>query len=227
MGGGARPPRQAQGSKGNQPAKKATVRGRSGPTKAERLAAAERARRRKALRKRALIGGVAVLLFGAVAGVMINNRRASNRTISRLEAGSCEFDRRSDPTAPAPNNHVPNPTYKVNPPAGGDHLVNPSPAGKFTADNAPPDGQIVHSLEHGYVVIWYRPDIPAEAQTQLQQVTDRYSKDVLLVPRASLPKPVATTAWGRRLLCDGVEPQGLDRFVTSYRNQGPEKVPHD
>jgi len=50
---------------------------------------------------------------------------------------------------------------------------------------------------------------------------------VLLVPRASLPKPVATTAWGRRLLCDGVEPQGLDRFVTSYRNQGPEKVPHD
>ena len=226
MGGGGRPPRKPQGAKAASPAKKAAPRERSGPTRAERMAAAQKARRRKALRTRVLIGGVVLLLVGALAAVIINNRREASETISRLEAGSCQFDRESDTTSAPPNNHVPNPTYEVNPPAGGDHLTSPSPAGIYTAENLPPDGQLVHSLEHGYVVIWYRPDLPAEAQTQLREVTEKYSKDVLLVPRPTLPKPVAATAWERRLLCDDADVAALDLFVDSFRNEGPEKVPH-
>ena len=224
-GGGSKSPRPAQGPKQAPKAKKAP-RERSGPTQAERLAAAERARRRKARRTRALIAGVPILLVGSLAAFMINNRLASQRLISRLEAGSCDFDRRADPTAREPNNHVPSPAYEVNPPAGGNHLITPSPAGTYTAENTPPDGQLVHSLEHGFVVIWYRPDLPPEGQAQLRQVTDKHTKDVLLVPRPSLPTPVAASAWERRLLCDSVEVPALDRFVTSYRNKGPEKVEH-
>ena len=226
VGGGSKPPRPAQGPKQAPKAKKAAPRERSGPTQAERLAAAERARCRKVLRTRALIAGVLLLLVGSLAASMISNRRASAKLISQLEAGSCEFDRRADPTAREPNNHVPSPAYEVNPPAGGNHLITPSPAGTYTAENTPPDGQLVHSLEHGFVVIWYRPDLPPEGQAQLRQVTDKHTKDVLLVPRPSLPTPVAASAWERRLLCDSVEVPALDRFVTSYRNKGPEKVEH-
>lgn len=222
LGGGSRP-----GAKTTPPAtKKPPPRERSGPTKAERLAAAERARRRKALRTRVVVGGVVLLLIGAVAAVVINNRRSSSETVSRLEAGSCQFDRSADPDAGAGRNHVASPTYEVNPPAGGDHLPTPAPAGTYTPQNTPPDGQVVHSMEHGYVIVWYRPDLAADAQAQVRQVTDKHAKDVLVVPRASLPKPVAATAWGRRLLCDRVEPAALELFVTTYRNQGPEKVPH-
>ncbi len=225
-GGGSKPHSPAQGPKQAPKAKKAAPRERSRPTQAERFAAAERARRRKTLRTRALIAGVIILLVGSLAAFMIRNRLASSRLISQLEAGSCEFDRRADPTAPEPNNHVPTPVYEVNPPAGGNHLVTPSPARIYTAENTPPDGQLVHSLEHGFVVIWYRPDLPDEAQAQLREVTEKHAKDVLLVPRPSLPMPVAATAWERRLLCDSVEVPALDRFVTSYRNKGPEKVEH-
>ena len=221
LGGGSRP-----GAKTTPPPAKKPPRERSGPTKAERLAAAERARRRKALRTRVVVGGVVLLLIGAVAAVVINNRRSSSETVSRLEAGSCQFDRSADPDAGAGRNHVASPTYEVNPPAGGNHLPTPAPAGTYTPQNTPPDGQVVHSMEHGYVIVWYRPDLAADAQTQVRQVTDKYAKDVLVVPRASLPKPVAATAWGRRLLCDRVEPAALELFVTTYRNQGPEKVPH-
>ena len=110
--------------------------------------------------------------------------------------------------------------------SGGDHLVQPSPAGVYTAQQLPPDGQLVHSLEHGYVILWYKPDLTPEALDQLKAVTDKHSRDVLLVPRQSLPVPVAATAWHKRLLCQQLEPAALETFVTEFRNKGPEKVEH-
>jgi hypothetical protein len=120
-----------------------------------------------------------------------------------------------------------NVTYEVNPPSGGDHNPSPSPAGVFTVDNTPPDAQIVHSLEHGYVTIWYRPDVDSATLDGLKAVASKYSRDVLVVPRASLEQPVAATAWHRRLLCERPDAEGLERFVKEYRNKGPEKVPHE
>ncbi|HEX2273045.1 MAG TPA: DUF3105 domain-containing protein [Acidimicrobiales bacterium] len=220
----------ADSGKGRSPAPAAKsqrpVKERSGPTRAERLAAAQRARRRKALRTRAIVAGVVLLVVGVVVAVVVSNRTANEATISRLEAGSCEFDRRSDRDSGPGRNHVPNPTYSVNPPAGGDHDPQAASAGNFTAESTPTDGQIVHAMEHGYVVLWYKPDVPADAQTRLRDLFAKHSRDVLLVPRASLPTPVAATAWERRLLCGDADIAALDLFITSFRNQGPEKVPH-
>jgi len=176
----------------------------------------------------ALIVGVVVLLVGSLAAFMINNRRASNKLISSLEAGSCKFDRRADRMSPPPNNHVPSPAYKVNPPAGGNHDPNAAQAGKYEAADAPPEAQIVHALEHGYVAIWRQPDVPKKDLDTITKVFDRYENDVLVVPRASLPSgtKVAVTAWGERLLCQNAELGPLTEFVKKYRNEGPEKVPH-
>ena len=38
----------------------------------------------------------------------------------------------------------------------------------------PPDAQIVHSLEHGYIAIWYRPDIGPAQLGDLQGLANRY-----------------------------------------------------
>ncbi|HEX2043646.1 MAG TPA: DUF3105 domain-containing protein [Acidimicrobiales bacterium] len=208
----------APATKGQRPAKE-----RSGSTRAERLAAAQRARRRRTLRNRAMVAGVVLVVVGAIVAVVMSNRRSAEATIDRLEEGSCQFDRRSDRDDGPGRNHVPNPTYSVNPPSGGNHDPQAASAGNFTAETVPSDGQIVHAMEHGYVVLWYKPDLPADAQTRLREVFSRHAGEVLLVPRPSLPKPVAATAWGRRLLCDDVEVAALDLFVTSFRDQGPEK----
>jgi hypothetical protein len=206
----------------------AKAREKTGPTRAERLAAAETARRRKATRTRALISLAAVAILVLLVTTIVASRRSNDRAVAKLEAsGSCKYDTKTDTDNGAGNNHVTGDVkYDTNPPSGGNHNPTPAPAGIFTADNTPPDSQLVHSLEHGYVIIWYRPDLPSTQLDDLKSLTGRYSKDVLLVPRASLGQPVAATAWHRRLLCSQTDLQSLESFVTSYRNQGPEKIPH-
>lgn len=77
---------------------------------------------------------------------------------------------------------------------GGDSLKDAASAGEFSGANVPPDGQVVHALEHGYVALWYRPDTPAETLDTLRGVRNEFDRDVLLLPRANLPVAVAATA---------------------------------
>ncbi len=200
---------------------------RTKPTKAERMAAVRRARRRKALIVRVAVAGIAAVVVVGVAARVVGGRKESGDVRRQLTAGSCTFDTRADPTDPAPANHVANPTYRVEPPAGGNHSPQAAPARTYTEDQVPPDGQLVHALEHGYVILWHRPDLSREDRAALQEVADRHEQDVLVVPRPRLPTPVAATAWGNRLLCRTMEADALDLFTREYRNKGPERVPHE
>ena len=229
---GRRPPAAQRPQPGRQPAaKQGPARGPSAPrkpTRAERLEAARRARRRKALAVRLGIAAVVAALLGALAVKLVSDRREAAAAESRLTKGSCDVDTRSDPTDRAGANHVPNATYRVDPPAGGNH--DPEVAGSDTdlygEGGVPPDGQLVHALEHGYVIFWYKPAVRGQELDELRQVAERHDRDVLVVPRPSMRPRVAATAWGRRLLCDKLEAGPLGEFVVRYRNKGPEKVPH-
>ncbi len=200
---------------------------RTKPTKAERIEAARRARRRKTLMVRGAVAGIAAVIVVGVAARVVANRSESRDVRRQLTAGSCTFDTRADPTDPSPANHVPNPTYRVEPPAGGNHSPQAAPARTYGDDQVPPDGQLVHAMEHGYVILWHRPDISGPDRDALRRVADRHERDVLVVPRPQLSTPVAATAWGNRLLCRAMEPDALDLFTREYRNKGPEKVPHE
>lgn len=230
---GSRPPAKRPGQPAGAPKAAASAPGpkareRTGPTRAERLAAAEAARRRKATRNRAMIAGGLAAVLALLTITIINSRRSEQRVISALESsGNCDYDTRTDSDAGTGSNHVNgNVSYQVDPPSGGDHNPSPSPPGVFTVDNTPPDAQIVHSLEHGYVAVWHRTDLAPADLDRLKDLAANYSRDVLLVPRATLGPPVAATAWHRRLLCQRLDVEALDRFVTEYRNKGPEKIPH-
>jgi hypothetical protein len=118
------------------------------------------------------------------------------------------------------------PTYRVNPPSGGDHLSQSTGPGVFAGLNVLPDGVVVHALEHGYVVLWHRGDTPVADITTIRDVQAKYPRDALVVERKDLPGPVAATAWKQRLLCDGADAEQLSDFVEKARNKGPEKVPH-
>ena len=124
----------------------------------------------------------------------------------------------------APNNHVPSPTYAVDPPAGGNHLSASASAGAYVGTAVPSDGLLVHSLEHGYVVVWHQPGLDAAAKRALVDLQERNDPDVILVERASVPGQVAATAWGERLLCGQSEPEAVQRFVDEHVGNGPEDV---
>lgn len=175
--------------------------------------------------RRGIVIGAVVLAAAVVASVVISNRRASERTVNRLEAGACSFDRRGDSDRGQGRNHVGTaPRYDVDPPAGGDHLGSAAQPG-FYAEAAPDDGQLVHALEHGDVVLWHRPDAAPATLEALRDIANRYDDDVLVVPRESLVSEVSATAWQRRLLCPAFERAAIQLFVESYRDEGPESEP--
>jgi Protein of unknown function (DUF3105) len=118
------------------------------------------------------------------------------------------------------------PRYTVDPPSGGDHVSPSVGPGAYQGDNVPPDGVLVHSLEHGYVILWHGPGIPEEDLGDIEDVRQEYRRDVIVVERPSLSVPVAATAWGHRLLCQAADPAELAEFVEERRNQAPEKIPH-
>lgn len=203
--------------------------GKTKQTREERLEAARQARRRKATMVRAGVAGVVVVLVVIVAVVVVGNNNDAKATKNQLTAGStCTYDTKADALDPAPANHTPPASYTVDPPAGGDHDPTPAAAGVYGGDGppAPPDAQIVHALEHGYVAVWYRPDISAADLTAVRGAFDAFPNDVLVVPRPSLKGKTAATAWGRRLLCTDIEASRLTDFTRLYRNKGPERIPH-
>lgn len=151
--------------------------------------------------------------------------------------GGCKTDTRMDVYSAPESVHIDRPQYKgpfkspakykVNPPSGGDHVSQSLGPGYYDdVDDLPPDDLLVHSLEHGYVVLWYKPDAPAEDIRDIKEVQKGYPRDVLVVSRPSMPVNVAATAWGHRLLCKKGDPAVLADFVRKRRNKAPERIPH-
>jgi hypothetical protein len=70
-------------------------------------------------------------------------------------------------------------TYPSIPPTSGPHAPVTQGAGVY--DSAPPLDQVIHSLEHGSVVIWYDPAAGGE---ELQKIKDFYAGEdhVIVAP---------------------------------------------
>jgi len=79
----------------------------------------------------------------------------------------------------------------------------------------------VHALEHGTVVIWYQPTIPADELSVIRRAVNNFDSDVILSPNAQLSDPVVATSWARLKAYDGADPE-IEQFIATYRNRGPE-----
>ena len=194
------------------------------PTQQERWEAERRQKRR---RRRLQQAAVAVVLLGVVAGVVtwqVNIRRNESRAIAALTSGTCAFDRESD--RGRVNQHAVQVGFRVEPPSGGVHAPTAASPGVFQAGEAPPDGQLVHAVEHGDIIIWHR-GLPESEIGSLGSLVDARPDDVFLVERPTLPTAVAVTAWHKRLLCEDVEVTALRQFISRYADKGPERQPDD
>jgi len=192
------------------------------PTKAQRLQAARVARERQARFRRLGLIALLVLLVGGVVVAGLANAKSQSgsktRLASVLTTGGCKTDTRSDPG----RDHVENALYKVDPPSGGDHDPSPANAGIYEPGEVPGEPHLVHSLEHGFIILWYQRNLPPADVDKLKDLTDRYSTSTLLVPRDSIGVPVAATAWHRRLRCPGFQETPLVEFIKAYKDKGPE-----
>lgn len=137
---------------------------------------------------------------------------------------------KGEPSAPRIEGraHVERPVdYRSNPPTSGPHLPVPAPEGAYA--KAPPSEALVHSLEHGRVILQFDPEVPEDVKTELKRMYDRDRYHVLLTPnQTGMPFEVAATAWGRYIGCPRAEPRAYEAitgFRDAFRDQGPEFVP--
>lgn len=108
-------------------------------------------------------------------------------------------------------------------PTSGIHDRVPIDPGFYTARQRPT--QLVHSVEHGHIVIYY--DAPgADAMSTLKDWTSLFGghwDGVVAVPSSGLGKAVVLTAWRKILKLDSFEPAAAAAFIDTYRGRGPEK----
>ena len=100
--------------------------------------------------------------------------------------------------------------------------------------------QVVHNEEHGAVVMWWGPKVPASTVDQLQAFYNKSSDGMFGTPYPSLGNKIALTAWtgdpnayyvnhnygiGHIAICPTFDEKAFAAFRDAYRGKGPEGIP--
>lgn len=120
-------------------------------------------------------------------------------------------------------------TYKNDPPISGDHWAGPTPPGFYKLGEQEaywlPE-RLVHSLEHGNIVIYYDPDkVTAQQQADLANLSKRYAggfSGVISAPRKDEKNPIVLTAWEWVWRLPAYDKANIDRFIREFVGNGPE-----
>jgi Protein of unknown function (DUF3105) len=125
--------------------------------------------------------------------------------------------------------------YDSNPPTNGRHYEIPAEDGLYY--DAPPDEALVHTLEHGRVLVWVKPGLPQDVRETIRALFDEDDYQMVVVPRRNMEPAVAATAWnrdpdpggtGQTLSCPEWNDNVVDAIRTfrdEHRSNGPEPVP--
>ncbi|MDD9925191.1 MAG: DUF3105 domain-containing protein, partial [Rhodospirillaceae bacterium] len=121
--------------------------------------------------------------------------------------------------------HVPAGTqinYGTNPPTSGPHFIHWVNPGFYETSKG--RSNLVHSLEHGMIVIYYDQPSAEDLET-LKRWTALFTgpwSGIVSVRRAGLGEKVILTAWRRILRLDRLETEAAAAFIDAYRGRGPE-----
>lgn len=120
--------------------------------------------------------------------------------------------------------------YKTDPPTSGPHFTQPAPWGMSEVEI--PDEQLVHNLEHGGVVITYKPDLPDKDIDTLKVIAanltmrDEQSSNkgfkVILAPRAANKSAVQLSSWRYSLTLGSIDQAKIQQFYRDRPNIAPE-----
>ncbi len=185
-------------------------------------------------------GNVRTYVVYAVAGALVL-ALVSFGLSTLLDDSGGEYGLESDPSHPALDDveqfdsngreHVSSGTaldYPREPPLSGDHYGSGfTQAGFF--EERPDFGNIVHSLEHGAVVIYYDPDALSDTAEEdlrgwAQEYTDNFAS-VIVAPHPADDPPAAyvLTAWQHRLQLSEYDRPAVKAFLGEYLGRGPER----
>ncbi len=130
--------------------------------------------------------------------------------------------------------------YKSTPPVSGPHLATWVKPGIYT--DLQQKGELIHSLEHGYVEVHYNctPEAPTSDATPSAQMDTPDCKSLvgslegiatkeklwklLVVRNPAIAHPIVLAAWGRIEEMDAVDEKRIIAFIRYWRDHGPEQT---
>ena len=160
----------------------------TGSSRRDKLASFEAARlkeqRTRTIRLLALCLVLAIALLAYPVYLFADDYRARNADPATLGAdlAAARCDAPTETPASGNQDHVPDGTqvtYTEFPPASGQHYDTPASFDKrfYTMADRPQIETLVHNLEHGYTILWYRDGAPAEVADTARQISRTFSSD--------------------------------------------------
>lgn len=116
------------------------------------------------------------------------------------------------------------PAYNSNPPTSGWHWGD-GVAGPGIKTEAVPDELILHSMEHGAAVVWYREGLEQSEVNKIKEAFNSSSGKKIMLPRKDLDVPVALTSWGYLLKLETIDEVKIKEFIETNNDRAPEKAP--
>jgi len=215
----------------------------------EREAREEAARRSRQRRTRLLQAGLAALLLAAiaVAAVLVTGgdeegasaevtlpARQESDLDAAVRAAGCEY---REVRSQGRRHLEPGGTfdrYNSNPPTSGPHDLIPAEDGIYPSGRTPRKEAWVHTLEHGRIILQYRPGLPAAQVRQLEALFNEPNEGqpgyhmVLMENNTEMEYAAAAVAWTAYVGCERVTDRTWDAFRAfrdRYTDQAPELIP--
>ena len=113
--------------------------------------------------------------------------------------------------------------YESNPPTSGPHWV--GVAGPGIKSKPVADELVLHSMEHGAVVVWYREGLDQSDVDKITEAFNNSSGKKIMLARKDLDVPVALTSWGYLLKLQTIDEAKIKEFIETNNDRAPEKAP--
>jgi hypothetical protein len=194
------------------------------------------AERKRKLRNSAIFAGIAVLVVVGIVFAFLSSRHStppsSTQAFATLSkaAGCTDVQDTTSLAGTTSRTHLTSEqinagvtvTYSTSPPSGGAHHPSPLPKGVYgPLSTSPKDNpnlyQAVHSLEHGYVDIWYGNGLSNDQIASLRSLADQDKVLVISYPNLPSGKSVAMSTWGRLQSCDKVNTNEIQAYIDQYK----------
>ena len=227
----------------------------TGSSRRDKLASFEVARKKESrtrtLRLLALCVVLAVALLAYPVYLFADDSRSRNAALGTLgtDLTAPRCDAPAEAAASGNQDHVADGTtvtYTEFPPASGQHYATPAPFTKrfYTMADRPPVETLVHNLEHGYTILWYRDGAPGDVVDDARRVSKTFGSDdydpadkfiaapwsdadggpfpagknVVLTRWVASPQDPADTTQqlGARQACEQVSGQSVRDFMVKY-----------
>ncbi|MFI5695993.1 DUF3105 domain-containing protein [Kribbella sp. NPDC051586] len=190
-----------------------------------------------------IVVGLAIIAYPAIK--LVQDSRTKNQALTEfgVAASAASCDAITNDEAAGTLDHRPDGEkilYSVSPPSSGPHYAVWAPFDKkfYSMGDRPPVENLVHNLEHGYTILWYRDTLPKDQIDQIEKLSKSKLPDSSVGKFIAAPykqsegkgwpdgKNLAFAHWsapndaqksfGHRQFCGSVSGDALKQFMEKY-----------